>query len=341
MYEQKYPSQNKNNKSIGHKDVNSEIDKIIQLSKQPPPMPREWIVDKLIPKNCLTTIYASGGIGKSYLAIALGINACIGNQTFIGKNFYSHPLNTLFLDYELDKDEIMRRSIELFKGMGSEGIPDNFYYQAPDPSISKYISKLPSIIFSYNIELLIIDSMGASGVDAMDEKAVISIYSALSKLGITSILIDHQSKTQSQDGHNSKSPFGSVYKSNMSRSEIHLTSEKNTTDNSTIKVIHTKSNFGAKCEEFLVDFKFASDCVSIEISASLTEKEQYLFDIRAYMLDKKSEGIKLNQTNLIEHFQGNIGKDKLINLLDMGHGKYWNTEKGQKNSTIYDPIEDS
>jgi len=69
--------------------------------------------------------------------------------------------------------------------------------------------------------------MGAAGLDSMDEKSVIEVYSKLRELGSTTLVIDHQSKMQSQDNPENKSPFGSVYKYNMSRSVIHLVHEKN------------------------------------------------------------------------------------------------------------------
>ena len=125
----------------------------------------------------------------------------------------------------------------------------------------------------------------------------------------------------------------------MSRSEIHLTSEKNSNGVSTIKVVHNKSNFGPKCEDFLIDINFTSEFVSINKSNSLTNTEQQLLDIRSFILEKKAEGKTLNQTDIVKHFQGTIGRETVRDLLDKGCGNYWNTAKGSKNSTIYDPID--
>lgn len=320
-------------------DIRDKDSEIIQLSQEPTPEPREWLLENLIPKDFPTTIYASGGVGKSFISISLGLNACIGNTEYIGKHFYPKPLNTLFIDYELEKGEIMRRAIELCNGMGLKKIPDNFYYQLPELRISKCLEKLRFIIKRFNIELVIIDSMGASGVDAMDEKSVILIYSKLKELGITSILIDHQSKLQTQDNPENKSPFGSVYKSNMSRSVLHLIGEKNIKGFLRIRLVHNKSNFGAKSEEILIDIHFDTGVVVIENSDSLTRTEQQMCDIRNYMLGRITEGERLNQRNLVEYFEGSIGKERVRSLLEKGNTKFWNTSKGVNNSIIYEPIE--
>jgi len=314
---------------------------VIELAKESLPEPRKWILEDYIPKGFPTTIYASEGIGKSYLAIFLAINICIGGTEFIGKNFYPKPLNTLYLDYELEKDEIMRRAIELCNGMGLESIPNNFYYRMPDLMLSKYLTKLPSVIKRYNIELLIIDSIGASGVDAMDEKSVISIYTQLKQLGITSILIDHQSKIQSQDNVDNKTPFGSVYKSHICRSVIHLVQEKSSKECLIVRLVQQKSNFGAKSKEILIDILFDDSAVVIEKSDSISHKQQHLNMIKDYILENGNNGREIIQSEIVGHFGGLIGSNKVIDLLRYGTGKYWNTSRGTNNSIIYQPLGDA
>jgi len=324
---------------ITNLDITCNSDEVIQLSKEPPPKPREWIWEGLIPKGFPTTFYASGGVGKSYIAMSLGLYIARGCTEFIGKSLYPNPLNTLYLDYELGKDEIMRRAIELSNGMGLESIPDNFYYNIPGLTIKKSLDSLRSIIRKYNIELLIIDSMGASGLDAMDEKSVILIYNKLHKLGVTSILIDHQSKIQSQDNPDNKSPFGSVYKSNMSRSVIHLIQQSSANNCSTIILKHNKSNFGAKSDELLLDIRFGDGYVAVEKSNSMSKKDEQLFMIRDYMIEGKENGHEINQSEVIDSFEGIMGKHKVASLLKMGEGKYWNSSRGKNNSSIYNPID--
>ncbi len=145
---------------------------------------------------------------------------------------------------------------------------------------------------------------------------------------------------QSQDNPDSKRPYGSVYKSNLTRSEIHLIPDKSTKDFTRIKVSHNKNNFGAKLPPFLVDIYFDNESVVIKKSNALTQQDQLLYEIKNYMLEQKTNGEELNQTNVINHFPGSMGRDKIRTLLDMGTDTHWHVSKGLNNSLVYDPIDD-
>jgi RecA-family ATPase len=312
---------------------------IIRLCDEPVPDERKWILEDFIPMGFPTTLYSTGGVGKSYLAIYLSLNICIGHQEFLDRTFHNESLNTLYLDFELDKIELTRRALEVAKAMGLDLIPENFFYKAPETKISNLIRELPNFIKNNDIKFLVIDSMGAAGLDSMDEKSVIEVYSKLRQLGVTTLAVDHQSKMQSQDSPDNKSPFGSVYKYNMSRSVIHLVHEKNIEGGFTVKLVHKKSNFGKLCEEELVDMIFDNDRVYIQASNSISQQEEELLIIKDAIIEMLHEQERVIQKDIIVYFDKTFSKNKLIGLLKRGESRHWNKEKGStKNSYCYIPI---
>jgi len=319
---------------------NSKI-KIVQLSECKVPEERQWLLSDLIPLNFPTTLYSAGGAGKSYLAISLAISACIGNQTFLDYQFYNKPLTTLFVDFELDKSEVTRRSYEIALGLGLDRPPANFFYYSPKENILKLLNNLPSVIKQNEIKFIILDSIGAGGLDSFDPNLVSKTYNELRDLGITSLVIDHQAKAQAKDNPDSKTPFGSVYKFNMSRSVLQLKYELSINNGMTLKLMHKKSNFGKLQDDALIDIIFENEAVIIKRSESITQETEEMFMIRDAIVEMQKEQEYVNQKDLIGYFKNTIGKDRLIKLLNMGEGKYWIRNKGVKGSSfIYIPIVD-
>ncbi len=315
---------------------------IVRLCDEPAPDKRKWILEDFIPMDFPTTLYSTGGVGKSYLAIYLATSISLGNKEFLNREFHDKPLNTLYLDFELDKTELTRRALEVVKGMGLDSIPENFFYKSPDTKISSLLKELPGFIKNNDIKFLVIDSMGAAGLDSMDEKSVIEVYSKLRQLGITALVIDHQSKMQSQDSPDNKSPFGSVYKYNMSRSVIHLVHEKNIENGFTVKLVHKKSNFGKLCDEELIDMVFVDDDrVYIQASQSISQQEEEMLTIKDAIIEMLQEQDRVIQKDVILYFDKTIPRKRVIALLKKGESRHWNTEKGTtKNSIAYIPIDD-
>ena len=315
---------------------------IIRLCDEPVPDERKWMLEDFIPMDFTTTLYSTGGVGKSYLAIYLAINICLGGKTFLNRKFHKEPVNTLYLDFELDITEITRRALEVTRGMGLDSIPENCFYKSPESKISNLLRELPSFIKNNDIKFLVIDSMGAAGLDSMDEKSVIEVYSKLRELGMTTLVIDHQSKMQSQDSPDNKSPFGSVYKYNMSRSVIHLVHEKNIDNGFTVKFVHKKNNLGKKQDEELIDLVFDGNKVYVNESQSITQEEEEMLSIKDAMIEMLQEQEQVIQKDLIEYFNKTITRNSLINLLKKGESKHWNKVRGNtKNTCLYIPINDT
>ena len=70
------------------------------------PPPREWLVDGLIPRGTVTSLYGDGGTGKSLLALQLAVDVATGGK-WIGKATVVG--GSLFISAEDDQDELHRR----------------------------------------------------------------------------------------------------------------------------------------------------------------------------------------------------------------------------------------
>lgn len=70
------------------------------------PPTREWVVDGLVPRGTVTSLYGDGGTGKSLLALQLAVDVAIGGA-WLGKDTCAG--HSLFISAEDDQDELHRR----------------------------------------------------------------------------------------------------------------------------------------------------------------------------------------------------------------------------------------
>jgi len=297
---------------------------------------REWLLERAIPQNFPSLIYADGGIGKSYLGLLWGILATLGGQIFLNLKFSNTKFKVLFLDFELDIQEMTRRAYQIAIGLNLLKPPDNLYYQAPGVSLPRYLPTLKQIIKKYNIDFIIIDSIGAGGVDPLEQSSVIEFFNGMRNLGTTSLLIDHQAKLQSQDNYNQKTAFGSVYKFNLSRSVFQLARINKIDRGVSLMLTHKKSNFGELLENMTFDMTFDLDKVLFTESQSLTPEQEGIKAIWGVMLKNKSKGIENTQSGLMETCKElEINKNRTRNLLKKGEGISWDKKTRNKKGGGY------
>jgi len=331
---------NKIKSEISEYNLEASNKRVLQLSNHQPD-PIKWIVQNAIPDTYPTMIYGEGGLGKSYLALDLGILTTLGDQTFLNLKFYDKALNVLYLDWELDADEIPRRAIQISKGLNLPNVPENLFYLSPDKTLQKSIPKIKEIIKSKDIGLVIIDSLGASAVDGESVPDIVSLFSKIKNFGIATIILDHQAKMQYKDNYNQKTPFGSVYKFNLARSVFQLvraTDSDSEGNQISLLLRHKKSNFGKLLDDLVFDISWQGDRVLFLESNALPPEERDLKLVREAIKELSEEGGRVNQKNLKLNLQGTIGKNRVSELLDKGSGTYWNSEPGLGKEIIYKPI---
>jgi len=296
---------------------------------------RRWFIEELFPDKFPSMIYGEGGIGKSFVALIIAILACIGNQSFLGYKLIQDALNVLFVDYELDEMEQTRRAQQVAKGSNLPDVPPNLHYYSPDEPLRKLLPKLRSIIKSKKIGLIIIDSWGASGTDGESVEEVVNILTKLKELGVAVIILDHQSKNQAGENYRNKTPFGSVYKQNLSRSVLQLSRVKAIDNRIILKLTHKKSNFSKLVDDIIFDIKFEEDRIVLAESTIKTQKSEQLGRIWQIINQFEKDGEKAIQKSITTDLKGEIARDKVISLLEKGEGTYWDKQPGERTEKIY------
>lgn len=235
------------------------------INAEPITMSVEYLLDPILPLNEPTTIFTSGGKGKSiladYFATLVQFGIC-GNH---GLSLVPKPSNVLYLDWEGDK-ETHRRYITAIKRGLEEDYSDHseeIRYLHLDHPLSQVADGIRELIAKYNIGLVIIDSQmaaTANGTRGLTEAQVASeYYNILRSFGVTTLTIDHITKQGMGSDNTSDAPYGSVVKYNRSRSqfELKLADEMDDADHKEYALVHKKFNLGRKqkplgiCADFL------------------------------------------------------------------------------------------
>jgi len=214
----------------------------VSLGAVEEPGPRRDVVDGLLPEGYPTVLFGDGGMGKSYLA--LGISTCITlGRSFLGLAVQAS--NVLYLDWELDQAEFTRRAFRVARGMGLERPPANLYYVSVAQAFSRLLRPVKVFIEQEQVGLVVVDSIGlACAGDPELARDVIGFFALLKSLGATVLAIDHQSKLQEGQHYSLKTPFGSVYKGNLSRSLIQTERVAEQDGQLDIVLHHKKFTFG-------------------------------------------------------------------------------------------------
>lgn len=293
-------------REISTEDLQSDS-QIISLADYNP-QGMTWLLDGAIPDKFPTTIYGDGGLGKSYLGLHLGILAAKGGESFLGFQFPQEPLKVLYLDWELDKDEFSRRAEKVSMGLELPKVPGNLYYYSPEKSLSRLLPHIKEALKTKGIQFLIIDSLGASCVDPEKVGDIVEVFSQIKNLGIATLILDHQSKMQSQDNYNQKTPYGSVYKYNLSRSVFQLSSIGREDHQISLMLRHKKANFGRLIQDLTFDISFEGDRVQFLESKALSPEEKEMMMIHEAMGELEAKGGEGKSESFNFAFKGGFRK---------------------------------
>lgn len=176
----------------------------------------------------------------------------------------------LYLDFELDAQEQGRRVNWLAHGEGLKQVPNSFRYMSalgypPREALRAALGECKE----HDVKLLILDSLGpALQGDAEAARDVIGFFQQelepFRAAGVTILVIDHQSRLRSGERYQSKSAFGSVFKTNLARSVIQAEDTERSEGKLTVRLRQKKHNFGSLAAPFEVELRFSQETVTLE-----------------------------------------------------------------------------
>jgi hypothetical protein len=239
------------------------VRKPVRFTGRETPPQRPWLVADLIPEGLPALIYGSGGSAKSYLAMLAGLAVAAG-VPWLGKPTVQRP--ALFADYELDEIEQHRRARRLAIGLGLPDVPEAFeYVQLADLSPRDAEAVLVDWVAAHPDGLVIVDSVGAAAITDLEKaQAVVQVFRNLRSLNPGGLLlIDHQAKLQPGQDYRDKTPFGSVYKYNLSRVVWQAELVESQPGEAWVILRNTKNNLGPLQGEIGVKLSFGEGLVTV------------------------------------------------------------------------------
>lgn len=235
---------------------------LVDLSTVPEPGPQPMYLGGRLVVGYPNVFYAEGGKGKSM--IALGLATCMAaDRQFCNLYLPSGPV--LYLDWELSQEDQARRAYKIARGLGLPAPPKGLLYAPPLDSLPNLADQVAEIIENEKPVVVVIDSLGpAAGGNPESAEETIPLFTAIRSLGVTSLILDHQSKMQEGQSYKAKTIFGSVYKFNLARSVLHSEVVSNDPGELRLLIRHKKSNFGPLADDLALLMRFDHDSVRFE-----------------------------------------------------------------------------
>jgi RecA-family ATPase len=257
------PERGRTGREDSLRSVGNDLEGAVELFDFDPPPPRQWRVSDFIPENHLTMLIGDGGTGKSYLALYLGLCVASG-QPFLGKE--TRQGRVLYLDYELNANELKRRTTSVAAGMGldlhgNKALQDQIYYYRPEhPLGAEGHEKELSILREPGAaDLVILDSLTIASTGDMKDHSDFNRVAREIRQWPTTLAIDHVSHSTAKQGPRNARAFGSVFKRNTARSSLTLGKREEV-----LRLAQEKSNFNAGDSKLFYLMEFESDRVRFE-----------------------------------------------------------------------------
>jgi hypothetical protein len=243
------------------------VRKPVRFTGRAAPPLRPWLVADFIPEGLPALLYGNGGSAKSYLAMLAGLAVAAG-VPWLGKPTVQRPV--LYADFELDEAEQHRRARRLAIGLGLTDVPEAFeYVQLADLSPQDAEAVLLDWVAANPNGLVILDSVGAAATADLEKaQAVVQVFRGLRSLNPGGLLlIDHQSKLQAGQDYRDKTPFGSVYKYNLSRVVWQSELVESQPGEAWVVIRNVKNNLGPLQGEIGVKLSFNEGWVTVTTAA--------------------------------------------------------------------------
>lgn len=178
--------------------------------------PREYILHPVIQTQGLVMIYASRGIGKTFVSTTIAYAVACGTSMFAGKWSCHKPRKVLFVDGEMPAVSLQERYAGIVAGMDGEIAnvenlriitPDLQDFGIPDLSTPEGQKLIEDNLDG--VELLILDNLSSLCRTGRENESESWIpmqgwFLSLRKRGISVVIIHHAGKGGNQRGNSKK-----------------------------------------------------------------------------------------------------------------------------------------
>lgn len=172
--------------------------------------PVEFLLFPFLQKHSANMIFADSEVGKSFLALYMA--ACSADQQRFFA-FETHPMKTLYLDYEDDFDTFSFRLHSIGKGnsLSFPVIQEAIKYHKPDGDMVDETEIVARMVEEGRFDLVIIDAgSSATGGDPLNATPVIKLFDALEKIPCTKLIIHHEGKA-TEGKSDGQSVYGTTF----------------------------------------------------------------------------------------------------------------------------------
>jgi AAA domain-containing protein len=173
---------------------------------------QRWLVEPFVEHEGATVLFADGGTGKSFIALAIAISAS-SEGSVIGKR-HADPRPVLYLDWETSRVTAQERLDAILAGAGIRERPPIFYRRM-SASLVEAAANLRREVAERGVGLVVVDALGAARAGEPESADItIRLFNAARSLGVPWLGVDHVTKA---NGNDSTRPFGSTYTHNLAR----------------------------------------------------------------------------------------------------------------------------
>jgi hypothetical protein len=257
---------------------------VVRLDEHPQPEAARHLIRPVIPFGETTVMFASGGSGKSLLAMAMAV-AVAANQRIPCGFMPQVQSRVLYVDWETSADEQYERIQSISAGLGVR-LP-GVYYQSLYRPLAEDIKRVRETVDRNNIGFIVLDSLApACGGDPNNAENTIRFFNALRSLGsgVSRLVVAHTSKENAQKESGRATAYGSVFIENLARSVWEVRRSEDDSADITLGMFHRKVNRGASSAPLGIRIRFDGPKIFFEWHDLANDPQLAAFGNLAYRI---------------------------------------------------------
>jgi RecA-family ATPase/5S rRNA maturation endonuclease (ribonuclease M5) len=288
----------------------------------------EYLLDRLIPKGSITLLFGRGGIGKTSLALQIA-RAIAEGLSFGELKTIKTPV--YYIDFE-NPLSVLKERVEKI------GQADNLYvwHLSNNPMPPKLDSKDWELYKDLPAGLFIFDTLRASHLldenNSQDMAVIISRLKELRELGFT-ILILHHTPKGSENIYK-----GSTALLDLADHCLGLEGLKGDIEFDRDNIYRLGTRIKTRYDPYHIYLTFNPEIKGFETTKDPDiEKMEAIYEL----LKQSKEPLKQKELKEQAKRELDLTESEVRRLLKKGTGLYWEIQKGDKNATLYTPLNSS